>query len=291
MSYTTTDHLGSPRILTDQTGTVISRRDFLPFGEEINPGVGSRSSALNYGTNDNIRQKFTGYERDTETDLDFAQARMSAKSLGRFTSVDPQYFQASMTLDPQRFHLYGYARSNPLKWTDPNGERLFLGGDSKWLLNEGLYLIAGGEESFNAFFHIVDGEVLLNPFRLRQDPREKGIDVFRVHDHEFMFICWRQRRKTRRTPHFFRIVTTNDRRQVQWLKVAILFIPTPNACTRLHPKVRLIRKAAIAGKTIAPIQLGRLINRHPTYAVVNVEPIQRIVQDPQPIARTIHPRA
>ncbi len=34
-SYLTTDHLGSPRVITDKNGNVISRRDFMPFGEEI----------------------------------------------------------------------------------------------------------------------------------------------------------------------------------------------------------------------------------------------------------------
>lgn len=35
VAYTTTDHLGSPRINTDRDGNVTSRRDFHPFGEEI----------------------------------------------------------------------------------------------------------------------------------------------------------------------------------------------------------------------------------------------------------------
>jgi len=35
VNYLTTDHLGSPRVLTDQNGAVISRRDFHPFGDEI----------------------------------------------------------------------------------------------------------------------------------------------------------------------------------------------------------------------------------------------------------------
>ena len=63
ISYLTNDHLGSPRITTDAVGAVISRRDFRPFGEEI--------ARTNYGA-DNVRQKFTGYERDIESDLDFA---------------------------------------------------------------------------------------------------------------------------------------------------------------------------------------------------------------------------
>lgn len=38
IAYTTTDHLGSPRVITDASGQVISRRDFMPFGEEIYAG-------------------------------------------------------------------------------------------------------------------------------------------------------------------------------------------------------------------------------------------------------------
>ena len=77
VAYTTTDHLGSPRVITDIIGAVISRRDFLPFGEELTINVGARTTALKYGTyDDKVRQKFTGYQKDTETLLDFAEARM-----------------------------------------------------------------------------------------------------------------------------------------------------------------------------------------------------------------------
>lgn len=34
-SYLTTDHLGSPRINTDQNAQVTARHDYMPFGEEI----------------------------------------------------------------------------------------------------------------------------------------------------------------------------------------------------------------------------------------------------------------
>ncbi|MBX7062694.1 MAG: hypothetical protein K1X52_13640 [Pyrinomonadaceae bacterium] len=48
----------------------------------------------------NIQNQFTGYERDTETDLNFAQTRMYATRLERFTSVDP--LTASATIcNPQ----------------------------------------------------------------------------------------------------------------------------------------------------------------------------------------------
>ena len=87
----------------------------MPFGEEI--------QRANYGS-DSVKQKFTGYERDTETDLDFAQARMYNKNHGRFTTTDPIYFQVEMVVDPQRFNLYGYVRNNPLKFVDPFGMKL-----------------------------------------------------------------------------------------------------------------------------------------------------------------------
>lgn len=38
--YTTPDHLGSPRVLTNSSAGVVSRHDYMPFGEELGAGVG-----------------------------------------------------------------------------------------------------------------------------------------------------------------------------------------------------------------------------------------------------------
>jgi hypothetical protein len=84
----TNDHLGSPRVITDQNGQVVSRRDFHPFGEEIgalNLPAGTpqpRTTAHGYTTADTIRQKFTGYERDNESELDYAGARYTNQITG-----------------------------------------------------------------------------------------------------------------------------------------------------------------------------------------------------------------
>lgn len=78
-------------MVTDAAGDVIARRDFMPFGEEIAAGVGGRTQAQKYSYlgSDRIRQRFTGYEKDDETGLDFAEARMYQNRHGRFTAVDP----------------------------------------------------------------------------------------------------------------------------------------------------------------------------------------------------------
>lgn len=110
-SYLTNDHLGSPRITTDALGQVISRRDFMPFGEEI-PRAG-------YGA-DSVRQKFTGYERDNEINLDFAQARYYNNQHARFTTMDPLLTSAKSG-NPQTWNRFIYVINNPIRYTDPTG--------------------------------------------------------------------------------------------------------------------------------------------------------------------------
>ncbi|CAN5446156.1 hypothetical protein BH10ACI1_BH10ACI1_08560 [soil metagenome] len=125
VSYLMNDHLGSPRIITNENGAVTSRRDFQPFGEEISSA--QRTTTLGYAA-DNIREKFATYERDTETDLDFAQARMYANKLGRFTTVDPIFLEKNRLTDPQAINLYVYTRNSPLIYVDPDG-RIFVDGN------------------------------------------------------------------------------------------------------------------------------------------------------------------
>jgi RHS repeat-associated protein len=122
VNWVVTDHLGTPRMIVDQTGSLagIKRHDYLPFGEELYAGTGGRVAAQGYSAGDNLRQQFTGYERDNETKLDYAQARYYASMQGRFTSVDP--LQSSGTLlNPQTFNRYAYVQNNPVNFVDPSG--------------------------------------------------------------------------------------------------------------------------------------------------------------------------
>jgi RHS repeat-associated protein len=118
--YVTGDHLGSPRVITNASASVVSRHDYLPFGEELFAGTGGRTTAMGYGASDGIRKKFTQYERDAETGLDFAQARYYSNTQGRFTSPDP--FAGSATIgNPQTFNRYVYVGNNPVNASDPTG--------------------------------------------------------------------------------------------------------------------------------------------------------------------------
>jgi RHS repeat-associated protein len=67
-----------------------------------------------------IRQKFTGAERDSESTLDFMQARYYSGVMGRFLGPDPGNAGA-MLGDPQSWNGYGYVSGNPLTFTDPSG--------------------------------------------------------------------------------------------------------------------------------------------------------------------------
>ena len=122
-NYLTSDHLGTPRINTDATGNVTARHDYMPFGEEIFT-VGGRTTGLGYNV-DNVRKKFSGYERDSESSLDFAQARFFSNQTGRFYSADPEN-AAAQDIEPQSWNAYLYAGNNPLLYSDPDGEDYVL---------------------------------------------------------------------------------------------------------------------------------------------------------------------
>jgi RHS repeat-associated protein len=109
VSYYFADHLGTARVVTDASGTILDDSDFYPFGGE-RPIVSSSGNSY----------KFTSKERDSESGLDNFGARYDSSSLGRFMSPDP--YNAGAFLDgPQTWNAYSYVVNNPLNAIDPNG--------------------------------------------------------------------------------------------------------------------------------------------------------------------------
>ena len=118
MSYLTTDHLNSPRVITNENGVVTTRKDYTAFGEVSY--TAERTAGLGYSGAEETRKGYTGYEKDGESGLDFAQARYYNSVHGRFTSVDP--LTASITIrNPQTFNRYSYVLNSPYKYADPMG--------------------------------------------------------------------------------------------------------------------------------------------------------------------------
>lgn len=99
------DHL-STRVITDGGGSVVAQRGHFPFGE------------VWYETGTPDKWKFTSYERDPESLLDYAMFRYHASRLGRFMTPDPI---AGSVLDPQSLNRYSYTRNDPVNLIDPLG--------------------------------------------------------------------------------------------------------------------------------------------------------------------------
>jgi RHS repeat-associated protein len=103
------DHLGSPRVLTNATGLLVSTHRYMPFGDE-RPVLPQESTTT---------RQFTAHERDKESGLDYMLARYYGGPLGRFMGPDPGASSAPEV--PQRWNLYHYARNNPIRFRDPDG--------------------------------------------------------------------------------------------------------------------------------------------------------------------------
>jgi RHS repeat-associated protein len=110
VEYYHLDAVGSVRAVTNQSGQVVRRHDYFPFGD------GSDGT-----TQGGDPHRFAGQERDPETGLDYFGARYYASRSGRFTTVDPVVDQDAALANPQRWNRYAYALNNPIRFTDPDG--------------------------------------------------------------------------------------------------------------------------------------------------------------------------
>jgi len=114
VNYYFADHLGTARVVTNASGTILDDSDFYPFGGER---AYLNSSPQNY--------KFTGKERDSESGLDNFGLRYLGSSMGRFMSPDSIANDWELQ-NPQTWNRYVYARNNPLAYVDPDGAAVEL---------------------------------------------------------------------------------------------------------------------------------------------------------------------
>jgi RHS repeat-associated protein len=112
--YYFSDHLKTASVITDASGNIKSESDFYPWGGE-----------LQFVANDSNHYKFTGKERDSETQLDYFGARYYSNGLGRWVSADwsptPIPVPYADFSNPQSLNLYGFVGGNPASKADPDG--------------------------------------------------------------------------------------------------------------------------------------------------------------------------
>jgi RHS repeat-associated protein len=109
VTYLHTDHLGTPRAGTDQSGTVTWRWEGTAFGETLpqeDPDGDGKKTVIN--------QRYAGQYFDQETGLHYNWFRYYDPKIGRYISSDPIGLAGGL-------NTYTYVRNNPLRWTDPLG--------------------------------------------------------------------------------------------------------------------------------------------------------------------------
>jgi RHS repeat-associated protein len=106
--YFQPDHL-STRLLTDSGGNVVGQQGHYPYGE------------LWYPQNSITNWQFTSYQRDNESQNDYALMRSYVNRLARFSSPDPAGLAAADPSNPQSWNRYAYVTNNPMNLIDPSG--------------------------------------------------------------------------------------------------------------------------------------------------------------------------
>ena len=133
--YFNANHLGSGSLITDKYGQTYQTLIYAPHGEVL----------LNkfYGDYDEV-YKFTGYEKDNESGLNYASARYQDPNIG-FNSTDAKWY-----LSPHQ-SSYIYAGNNPLNAIDPDG-------NNPVYTSEGVYK-GNTQEGFTGDIIIYDGQL------------------------------------------------------------------------------------------------------------------------------------
>lgn len=174
--YCHTDHLGSASWITDSHAEPIQYIHYTPFGELI-----ANQRVSNY----NERFKFTGKERDEESQYDFFGARYFWSAFTHWLSVDP------LSDKYPNISAYAYCSWNPINKIDPDGmdewEFDIKSGQFSQTGNKGgditdYYSVGereSGEFNMNNQYEIARDDGTINAFRF-VETEESTISAFHI---------------------------------------------------------------------------------------------------------------
>lgn len=109
--YLHTDHLNTPRLVTDEQATVVWRQ--LPLAEPFGMAPPEEDPDGN-GIPFNLNLRFPGQYFDRETNTHYNYFRDYNPQTGRYLQSDPIGLQGGI-------NTYGYVGGNPMSKTDPEG--------------------------------------------------------------------------------------------------------------------------------------------------------------------------
>ncbi len=108
-TYFHTDGLGSVVAASDDSGNLLWRKEYAPYGEQLD------------STSENEKLAYTGKEHDDVTGLTYFGARYYDPHLGRFMGMDPAGINPG---NPFTFNRYAYGNNNPYRFVDPDGREV-----------------------------------------------------------------------------------------------------------------------------------------------------------------------
>ncbi|MEA4936999.1 MAG: FG-GAP-like repeat-containing protein [Paludibacter sp.] len=117
--YVYTDYQGSILALTDESGAVIQRNAYDPWGKRRNPYNWAEENA---NTSWILNRGYTGHEHIDQFGIINMNGRVYDPLTAMFFSPDPFVQAPDNWLN---YNRYGYAFGNPFRYTDPNGEFFF----------------------------------------------------------------------------------------------------------------------------------------------------------------------
>ncbi|MBE5827334.1 MAG: RHS repeat protein [Butyrivibrio sp.] len=122
--YYLQDELGSTMYLTGTDGRTVESYAYDDFGGRVDPFTENgpdEKGSHGYNREGNILQPFafTGYQEDTVSGLQFAQARYYDNKTGRFTGED---MIGGIIQEPYTQNRYVYCLNNPVGYVDLNGK-------------------------------------------------------------------------------------------------------------------------------------------------------------------------
>lgn len=145
ITYYINDGLGSPAATLDESGAVIHRAEYLPYG-------GSTAAPTEPPTNRIDRIGYSGHVQDG-SGLIYMGARYFDPVAGRFMGMDPVGFDET---NPQSFNRYQYANNNPYRYVDPDGETPEIAWDV-FNVALGITSLSGNLSNGNYFEATIDG--------------------------------------------------------------------------------------------------------------------------------------